>query len=285
MFGYLFPTKSTLSLSERKIFRDYYCSICLAHFFRYGYIATLLNNYDIGVFAIVLNVYNDRILECGNCGKRITKKKEKFSAPKWAELVDLNINLVRKKMDDDIKDHLSGITILRKLPFLNIFNRCKKNNPDQFSVFNSEYEKFNRFESEKLNLIDILECYENFVRNSFGTLSYINLDHLELLVALNRWIYWIDAIEDYDKDKINQNYNPLHQGNSTVDKTEFLLDNIDRLTEFGEELEFSIIDAYGKCSYPRKSKIILDNIIKETVPQTTMKVLHKQPLEKKRRLL
>lgn len=285
MFGYLFPTKSLLSLSERKIFRDYYCAICLAHRYRYGYLATLLNNYDIGVFAIVMNIYNDRVIECGNCGKRIPDKKGKFSAQKWTELVDLNINLVRKKMDDDLNDQFFIKAGLRKLPFLNIFRKCKNKNTHQFLIFDNEFDKFTQLEAKKPGFAEINDAYELFVRKTFGSLSYVNNDHLNLLVELNKWIYWIDAIEDYDKDKRQKNYNPFHQNKLPVDKTRFLQDNLDALRESGKVIEQAIMAAYTKCSYPTKNKIILENIIETSIPQTTLKVLNQQVLKKRRRLL
>ncbi len=56
MFGYLFITKELLTLPEKKIFRNYFCALCLAHQYRYGKLSAYFNNYDMGVFAIVLVV-------------------------------------------------------------------------------------------------------------------------------------------------------------------------------------------------------------------------------------
>lgn len=285
MFGYLFPTKESLTLEQRKIFRDYYCSICLSHRYRYGLPSILFNNYDIAVFGIVLNLYNDHIAECGNCGKRIHNKSQKFSAKKWSDIVDYNVNLVRKKIDDDISDQKNPKTALLKLASYPIFVQCKQMNAALYSLFEEEYDRYIKVEQQKPPFSEIVNAYERFVKNTFAGLAFVKSPHLELLVSLNRWIYWIDAVNDFDEDSRNSCYNPyvIHSGQLT--KLDFLRNLKEGLLDDYELLIGGIRQAYANCGYPRKNRIILENIIGDTIPKVTNVILSNGALEKRRKLL
>ncbi len=285
MFGYLFPTKEMLTLDQRKIFRDYYCSICISHKYRYGFPSIFLNNYDLAIFAIILNIYNDHISDCGNCGKRIENKKEKFSSTKWLELVDFNVNLVRKKLDDDFLDHPTTKAIIFKATTFPIFLQSKHKNSDLYSTFDKEYAIFRKTEEQKPDLEEMIKAYDIFIYNTFSRISYAKSPHIELLIALNRWIFCIDAVDDFDDDLKYACYNPYVTYSGTSSKIEFLANYKYNLSEEYNDLHSGILDAYRKCSYPRKNRIILDNIIYQTLPKVTSVILNNGKLDKKRRLL
>lgn len=285
MFGYLFPTKSLLTMSEKKIFRNYFCTLCLAHNYRYGMLAPALNNFDIGTFAIILDLYGDKIENCGKCGKYIANRREKFTTKKWAEIVDYNVNLVRKKIEDDLTDKAGVQATSVHLATKHIFNKCKRNSRDLYTLFDTEFDKYMIVESEKPQINEMLHSYEEFARNTFGALDRVKSEQVELFVAMNRWIYWIDAIDDYDEDLRSGSFNPYVCYRNSDSKSQFLKDHMLQLIDMYESLKESIEIAYSRCFYPPENKVILENIINHTIRNTTKLILENRSLPKRRRLL
>ena len=285
MFGYLFPTKEVLTMPEKKIFRNYFCTLCLAHQYRYGRLSPLLNNYDLGVFAIILNLYGDQIEDCGKCGKYVTDRRAKFTEKKWGNIVDYNINLIRKKIEDDLNDK-PGLTVLASyLGASGIFNQCKKNDRYMFDVFDGEFKNFMIIESKNPGMNEILDAYENFARNTFGVLDNVQPEQLNLFASVNRWIYWIDAVHDYDEDIKSRSYNPYIHDCGAKNKAHFLENNMLQLISDYETHKKAIDSAYSKCEYPRENRIILENIICHTIKNTTNLILENGSVTKRRRLL
>ena len=285
MFGYLFPTKEALTMAEKKIFANYFCTLCLAHNYRYGKFSTLFNNFDLGVFAIILNLYGDKIEDCGKCGKNVQNKKEKFTEKKWCDIVDFNINLMRKKLEDDLQDNPKAKIRISYLGAVDIFRKCKQKNGNLYQVFDEEFKDFLAIESRKPKMNEALDAYEIFARNTFGAIDCVQPEQLNLFTSLNRWVYWIDAIDDYDQDIKNGSYNPYVYYNSEKTKTQFLENNMLHLLKSYETHKQAIMSAYAKCAYPADSCIILENIINHTIRKTTKLILENGSLPKRRKLL
>lgn len=285
MFGYLFPTKEVLTMPERKIFRNYFCTLCLAHRYRYGMLSSVLNNFDVGIFAVILDLYGNKIENCGKCGKYVTNKKEKFTEKKWGDIVDYNINLVRKKLEDDLHDKPSLQAIASYLGTSSIFRNCKQNNRDLYDIFDAEFENYMAVETKRPMINEILDAYEVFARNTFGALTGVKPEQLHLFASLNRWIYWIDAINDYDEDIKSGGFNPYVCYNRTVDKPKFLENNMFQLIDTYEAIKETIETAYSQCSYPLENRVILENVINHTVRNTTRLILENGNIPKRRRLL
>jgi len=285
MFGYLFITKELLTLPEKKIFRNYFCALCLAHQYRYGKLSAYFNNYDMGVFAIVLNLYGSQIENCGKCGKYVANRRTKFTKRKWADMVDFNINLIRKKMEDDLHDKSDLKAKALYLGASGVFNRCKKYNPFLYDLFDEEFQAFMLIESKRPEMAEILAAYETFARHTFGVLGGIQPEQLDLFAALNRWIYWIDAVNDIDEDAKSGRYNPLIREYGATNKAQFLDNNMLRLVSDYEIHKMTIEKAYSSCVYPRDNSIILENIIRHTIKITTKLILENGNVPKKRRLL
>ena len=269
MFGYLFLTKELLSMAEKKIYRNYFCTLCLAHKYRYGNISILFNNYDLGVFSIILDLYGDKIEDCGRCGKYVRNKREKFSEKKWGYLVDYNINLVRKKLEDDLDDNPNFHKRVKSLGAKKIFEKCKQNNHYFYNVFDVEFMKYMAIESSNPNLCVILDAYETFARKTFGVLAYAKKEQINLFASINRWLYWIDAINDYDEDIKYRNYNPFVRHGRSANKPQFLENNMLHLLDAYEEHKQAIVSTYSKCSFSQESSIIIENIIFHSIRNTT----------------
>jgi hypothetical protein len=285
MFGYLFPTKEVLSLKERKIFRDYFCTLCFAHKYRYGEFSRFLNNFDIAIFAIIFNIYGENIENCGQCCKRVEHRKEKFSQEKWKYVVDFNINLVRKKIEDDLIDQPTPKSVARYLSLQGVFLKARKKNSMLYDTFNKEYFSFHQLEKSNPPINDILNGYEIFSKNILAATNGIKDEQINLYLALNKWIYWIDSVNDFDADIEKGSYNPYVRDEGLNNKAHFLGNNIFGLIELYKSIHYNIISSYNKCTYPIANRIIIENIINYSIPNTTRTILENGSIPKRRKLL
>ena len=280
-------TKNRLNLSERKIFRDYFCSICLAHKYKYGRLSIFLNNYDIAFIAICLGICEEVIENCGKCGKHICDRKEKFTNKPWSDLADYNINLIRKKMDDNVLDNKSiSSAIMRKLGS-GMFNKCKKRNPKLYKSFDDSFEKFLKLENSNASIDMMMDGNAEFIEYTILQISNPTTEQLLFLKSIMRWLYWIDAVNDYEDDLKNNNFNPLIQNKSRDISQELFLEyNMTELVNSYLKLKKQINYAYSMCasSYSVDSRVIIENMIDFTIKEVSKKILKNQPLEKKGRL-
>jgi len=285
MFGYLFPTKEVLSLAERKIFRDYFCTLCFTHKYSYGELYRFLNNFDITFFAIILNLYGEKIEECGQCCKRVKDRKEKFTQKKWTNMVDYNINLVRKKIEDDMIDQPTIESSGKAMLLREVFKKSQKRNPLLYDVFNHEFSIFQNLENSNPLIDEILDGYEVFAKNTITIIGGVCQEHMDLYLAINRWIYWIDAINDFDADLHKKSYNPYIQKGGESNKAQFLQNNTLCLLNSYKSIHQNIINAYNNCTYPNSNRIIIENIIDISIPTTTRTILLNGSIQKRRKLL
>ena len=288
MFGYLFPTKNHLKLSERKIFRDYFCSICLAHRYNYGRLSISLNNYDIAFIAICLGICEDTVENCGKCGKHVGDRKKKFSDKPWSELADYNINLIRKKLDDNVLDNKSISSIIMRKLGNGIFNKCKKRNPKLYKSFDESFEKFLKLEKSDASVNMMMDGNAEFIEYTILQIFKPTTEQLLFLKSIMRWLYWIDAVNDYEDDLKNKNFNPLVQNKARDTSQELFLEyNMTELVNSYLKLKEQINYAYSMCasSYSADSRVIIENMINYTIKEVSKKILKNQPLEKKGRLL
>ena len=245
----------------------------------------MLNSYDFGIFAVILNLHGDNIPDCGRCGKEIADRRSLFSSRKWMDLVDLNISYIAAKQKDNYFDKAYGKAVVTEALFTRPFRKVKRFNSEIFNKVNDEFSRFRKVELCKPNLDEILAAYEAFARQTFCVLHNITNDHLELIVALNRWIYWVDAINDIDEDIKSHNYNPFVNHINTLDKASFLIHNYISIQKQFNLILGGIKFAYNECEYPKTNRMIIENLIDFALPSTTSLIITGKNLPKRRKLL
>jgi len=95
----------------------------------------------------------------------------------------------------------------------------------------------------------------------------------KLFYFLGKWIYLIDALDDYEKDVKGKKYNPLYYSYGELPTVKELLE------KHGKDLSFAFSDifaglkqAIGGCEFAFNHDLI-DNIMIRGIPATTLKIL------------
>lgn len=210
MFGYVLPDREEIRVADLRIYNAYYCGVCKTIGRRYGQAVRAGLTYDIVFLALVLAGLDPGInkIENRHCIiHHISKKAVLDSEPALDYAADIMILLGACKVQDDIDDGER-----RNYPSL-MMKKSKKVR----AVREKEYESVCRslaelrtLEHEKASLDDRTDRFASIMETIF--LGYKTGHERELAVMagnLGRWIYVVDALDDFVEDKKNGRSNPL----------------------------------------------------------------------------
>ncbi|MBQ2754493.1 MAG: hypothetical protein IJF30_03420 [Clostridia bacterium] len=274
MFGYITVCKDELKIKDYTRYRAYYCGVCHTLGKRYNHIMRLGLSYDLTFLALILDsmVSENTDTQTRGCLKHLGKKHPvvvNCESLKYAS--DVNVLLSYHKILDDIKDSFSiksmFLYLIHVLP-------AKKAGKSQTYLNKSIKENLRKLsEIEKSGTDDIDKASHHFAQ-IMKDIFYGNDDLEKLGYDLGRYIYLIDAVDDFGKDIKSKNYNPL------VAK---FGDNKSEAFEFAEQsLLFTL--SQGANSYEKlnvlNNKEILYNIIYLGLKQRLYTVLKGNKNEK-----
>lgn len=216
MFGYIRPADHRLSQEEYERFRAAYCGLCHTLGKRYGFSARFLLNFDFTLLAILLS--EGKTPECRNCRCIAHPCKAHCTMDETNALdlaADRSMILFWWQLQDHIADHGS----LRGIPYRALsllYRRTYRRARDYAPDFDSQVQRHLRELSEKERALcasideaaepfaalmaDIADCVEDATKRRILR---------QLFYHLGRWIYLVDAADDYEKDAKEDCYNPL----------------------------------------------------------------------------
>lgn len=274
MFGYITVCKDELKIKDYTKYRAYYCGVCHTLGKRYNQIMRLGLSYDLTFLALLLDsmATENTVTKNRSCIKHLGKKHPvvvNCDALKYAS--DVNVLLSFYKILDDIKDSFS---IKSMILYLLYVLPAKKAGKRQVYLNHSIKENLSKLSKIEKSNTDDIDKASHYFAQIMKDIFYGN-DNLEKLgYDLGRYIYLIDAIDDYDKDLKSKNFNPL------IAK---FGDNKNEVIKYAEEsILFTL--SQGAKAYEEltilNNKEILDNIIYLGLKQRLYTVLKGNENEK-----
>ena len=219
MFGYIRPNKLELKLKEIYRYQELYCSLCQAIRTNYGQIYGCALSYDLTFLIALLNGFcDDQEPFPFRCPLNPLKHKSvsvSKSALDYAAFI--NYFMVYLKVADDVADEHS---ILSKLieTILSHNRKYRKqyqhyetiaaNLKAQMAQFNNLEKSVSDFDELTNSFGDFFaEIFLAFFRDMIG--QDISPSLHKLCFNLGKWIYLIDAYDDYPKDREKKRFNLL----------------------------------------------------------------------------
>ena len=252
MFGYVLPERAHLYMKDFDLYRAFYCGICKSMQWQFGNASRFTINYDITFLSILLhNFLNvDVSMEQLKC---ITKPFTKRQSVKRNDLTDLlasfNVilsynSLKDKVLDDKSKKAKAAMGFLKKA-----YKKACKNLPGAKEIITERYNALRELEKQNCNSVDkIAHEFAQMMSESVDLIisTFIKAKNLEesvikgenkqsllrLVYNVGKWIYMIDALDDYDKDVKTKSYNPFVLSYITCDKKTLM-------ESFGGEMVFT----------------------------------------------
>ena len=277
MLGYVTIAKSELKIREYDLYQGYYCGICKAIGRRCGQLPRLNLSYDSVFLAMVLSSLSEgkENVEQQHCIVHPIKKKPVVldeSAIDYA--ADVMVILAYHKFLDDWQDDKSAVGFAGKTALAGAYKRLAKQYPDVCKKVEAALKTLSELEAAKCESLDqtadaFADVMEALFTGYFDEDSHASRRRIlgEMGRWLGRWIYVIDALDDYPKDAEKGRYNPLLYRKNNLEGIGDLLYNY--LAE--------IVNAYDLLPIKRNQGII-ENILLMGLRQRTDVLLKEREL-------
>lgn len=277
MFGYVRADTPYLYIKDDNLYRAMYCGVCKGIGQVCGQTARMGLSYDVTFLSVILhNIAGvDVKIEKSHCLTHCIRTRQMADVDELTRrLGALNTVLVYYKYTDDIQDGDRGRG--KRLWFKRGFKKVKQNYPEIERIVRENLAKQEGIEKAKTESLDraadatanMLAEFSDYALGEKKTKATHNLFY-----AVGKWIYLIDALDDYDKDLKKGAYNPFALAFKAPCKKE-LLDG-----EHGEEVRY----AFHALFYDMRENLsqihfhfnrdLSDNILLRGIPATTKRVM------------
>lgn len=280
MFGYIRPLKCELKMCEYDSYRAAYCGLCNALSSRCGFLARFIVNYDFTFIALIFSdVYG---------AEKKTVKRRCIVCPKgrmchksgvYDTVADISVILTYLKFCDNISDNTFIKSLFSaRIPRVLLRGAYKKASK-KLGNFATEsgrlFDELVKLEKEKCPSID--ETADKFAK-MLG-MSVCGEDSISrilkaMLYHIGRFVYIIDALDDFEEDIAHGGYNPISERFKVFSGV--LPDSVK--TEIIETLSMSksaVLSAYELLPHGENEGIIR-NIIELGMANSVFKVINKE---------
>jgi hypothetical protein len=236
MFGYVKTDMPNMYVKDTVLYKAMYCGLCKGIGCSCGMKGRLLLNYDLTFLSLfVHNVLNiDVEVEKQRCIIHHIKKRP-VAVPDdvTKRIAALNVILAHHKFNDDVID--SGKGRFGRAFFRSSYKKAKKSEPILDSIVEKHYKELLKYEKTNGDSIDLAAdpfatMMQELVKVLVGEMADESI--LSLAYDLGKWVYLIDALDDFNKDKKKGNFNVFVNSYPNIDRKESLI------KEKGSELIF-----------------------------------------------
>ncbi|MBQ7323526.1 MAG: hypothetical protein IJW96_03070 [Clostridia bacterium] len=277
MFGYIRTDTPYLYIKDDNLYRAMYCGVCKGIGQVCGQAARMGLSYDVTFLSVILhNIAGvDVKIEKSHCLTHHIRSRQMAEVDELTrQLGAFNTALVYYKYTDDIADGDKGYG--KRLWFVNGFKRMKKAYPEIERIVRENMANQSKVEKNRTDSLDIaadatanmLAEFCDYVLGEKGTPATHNLFY-----AVGKWIYLIDALDDYDKDKKKGVYNPFVLAYGAPNRERLMASEEGKKIEFAFHSIFYDIRACLSQIEFHFNRDLSDNILLLGIPKTTEQVM------------
>ncbi len=276
MFGYIRYDFPNLFIKDYMLYRAAYCGLCKGIARSCGQTARMGLSYDLAFLSVLLHNMRgeDLKIEDQHCFEHVVSKRPIALVDGLTEkLGALNTILVYFKLTDDISDGDRGRG--KRLWFKKGYKRAKQAYPQMEEIVRRNMAEQDRVERAKSSSLDMAaEASANMMRElSNELLGEKGSEYSrQLFYCLGKWIYLIDALDDYEKDKKKNAYNPfvLSYGENT--RAELIEAHQQEICFVFDTLFYSMRESLSHIPFTF-NRDLTDNIILRGIQSETARVM------------
>ena len=278
MFGYLKPDNPYLYLKDETLYKALYCGICKSIGKICGQIPRMTLTFDMAfmsaishnILGVDVSINKERCI-AHHIRKRPVAKPDDISL----KLGAVNVLLAYYKVKDDILDENKGgfkSSILKKG-----YKKAKKLYPKIDEIISECYLDLRGLETKNCDSIDIV-C-DPFARMLEQISTEVFCDKATkytkgLFYALGKWIYLIDALDDYDKDVKNKSYNVFVNAYNSADFKSLIGEHKNDIFFVFSGIFSQIAENFKNIEMKYNADLVV-NILTRGIPVTTNKIISK----------
>lgn len=284
MFGYLKPHEPYLYKKDDVLYKALYCGICKSLGSTCGQMARMSLTYDIAFLsAFAHNVRGEDVtIEKRTCVAHPFKKGPVIKRDLLSDRLSyVNVILLGYKLADDDIDGKKRT--LKSALFKGRFDKAKRKFPLIDEIVKSGYERLRRLENADSGLIDaVSEEFGNMLKAiSDAVLEEYKTEYTgNLFYYVGKWIYVLDAIDDYDKDKKRGEYNPFSARYGEETAKEIIEKHTEDIDFMFSDIFRNIRENHLKINY-RFNRDLIENVLLRGIHAATTKVLNSKLTDKK----
>ncbi len=277
MFGYVRADTPYLYIKDDILYRAMYCGVCKGIAKTCGNTARMGLSYDVTFLSVIMhNILGEDVrITKQHCLTHCIRSRQMAEVDELTlQLGALNTVLVYYKYTDDINDGDKGRG--KRLWFKKGFKRAKKKYPEIEKIVRENLAEQEKLEKQKVDSVDraadatatMLSQFSDYALKEKAT-DYTR----NLFYALGKWIYLIDALDDYDKDLKKGAYNPFCLAYKEECRKALLTG--ERAEEIGfifQSIFFDIRENLKNIPL-RFNSDLSDNILLRGLPATTKRVM------------
>ena len=289
MFGYVIVDKPSLRIREYDYYRATYCGLCHAMGKCTGCASRLTLSYDTTFFVLVREMLDGTKVEFvkKRCVRHPIKKIETVKInPQLEYSACVGAQLAYGKVVDNINDEKGMKRFVANVCKV-LFSRMDMKSFDQIPTMagfiSEKLEIISQIEEERTKSIDAPA--EVFGDMMAGLLSY-GFEGEKKMIAekigkrIGRWIYIVDAFDDYESDRKSGSYNPFVELYDGKDFSEDDLLSISKMLEAELSIAFSAIELLDDDTDKNRSETI-KNILCLGMPSSVERICKKKEKNKK----
>ena len=212
MFGYVKLDKKAPFVLKSN-FRKHYCFLCHALGKYYGQLSRFLVSFDV-TFCLMLFAEDSYLKEIGNiqCFKQSAPLKSALTEELAKKIAAFNMTLVAAELDDNIRDKDTFYAKLAYGALKKQFDSIQKEFPLLWKTVNEGYDEMERIEKRDGTLEEMENCFADIIEKvAVECFSVSDQGILSQLKFVAKNLYFMDAVDDLDKDVKSGAYNPLRQ--------------------------------------------------------------------------
>lgn len=217
MFGYVKPLIPELKVRENELYRATYCGLCRTMGKTTGCLSKLTLNYDFTYLALVRYVLEGRgaTVKMRRCPVHPLKKRPMLEPDDTLRYcARASVILTRLKLQDNVNDsHGFAKLKARIASLMRLF--LKKTDKELLPLEARVGELIDELSAKEKEKCDSIDTVADIFGKILTEIASFGLDGISKRIAedvgyhLGKWIYVMDACDDYEDDKKTGSYNPL----------------------------------------------------------------------------
>jgi hypothetical protein len=276
MFGYVHPDTPYLYIKDQTLYQALYCGVCKGIGQTCGQVARLGLSYDVAFLSAILHnlLGQDVKIEKQHCLTHCIRVKQMAEVDELTRMLGaLNVELAYYKCVDDLQDGDRGGG--KKLLFARGHRLAKKKYPKLCELVRECMTAQRALEEARTDSVDraadpsatmLAKISDWLLGEKRSPESYA------LFYDLGKWIYWIDAVDDYDKDLKKKAYNPFRLAYGAESKCKLVTEQADELKFLFGSL-FSDIQERLEGLSMHFNRDLVENVLLRGLPAETQRVL------------
>lgn len=262
MLGYIEPEKNELKIKDFELYNGYYCGLCKELGENYGQVCRMWLSNDMVFLAVFLGALSDTEdqIKYEHCIVHPLKKKPievEAQSVKYAS--DMMMILFGEKFVDDMRDGERSKLSGKLMRIAARYEKAANTHPEEARLINESLQILCSYESKgKSNVREMSAAFGKVIETVF--MGYPSTREQQSAISafannLGKWIYMIDMLDDFEKDRKDGKFNPI----ADLGITDFK-----KAGELAEPALYFHLDemlkAYDLIKF-KKNKSIIDNIV------------------------